>query len=282
MTFKLNATGEHIKDLQRKLVAMHYPLPRFGVDGNLGSETVTALEHWWIDMDEEDAEDGVQESEIARVCQEFLKSYDDAHSRTPKYSQMIEVNGNPENIKGMRRWSQIDSIVLHQTACVLSTLERWRTVPIHIGVPRTSGYNGKFLQIHPLTAYLYHANSLNSRSVGIEIEGNFHGIAGKDSTWWAKGGGPHTLEKAQLDAARLSIGWIVSEARAAGGSIKRIHAHRQASANRRSDPGDVIWREVGIWAMDTYQLSDGGSAFKVGDGYRLPDEWTGQARGVTY
>jgi hypothetical protein len=283
VSYHLNATGEHVKQLQRKLLNLRYPLPRHGADGHLGQETITALEHWWIDMDEEDAEDGIQESEIARVCADFLKVYDDVQSRDAnKFPQLVPIHGDPANSRGIRRWSQINSIVLHQTACVLPTLASWRPVPIHIGIPRSSGNVGKIFQLHPLTTYLYHANSLNSQSIGIEIEGNFPGLVADKSTHWAKGGGPHVLGAEQIQAARQSIDWIMSEAATAGGKITYMLAHRQSSKSRRGDPGDVIWKEVGIWAMDTYKLSDGGGGFSVGDGYRLPDQWTGQARGVKY
>jgi hypothetical protein len=275
------AKGQHIGDLQTRLLEMGYKLPRFGADRDLGSETVTALEHWWIDQGEEDAEDGIQDSEIPRACMEFLRHYQDVKGRTPRSERMIVISGDADNVKGQRWWTNIDTIVLHQTACLLPTQASWRPVPIHIGIPRSPGYTGKFFALRPLTAYLYHANSLNSRSVGLEIEGNFCGLEGDKAAWWPPGGGPHKLEPGQVDASKAAIDWIVREAMAGGGAIKRIHAHRQSSGSRRGDPGEEIWKAIGLWAIETHRLTDGGD-FKVGSGTVLPDRWTGKARGVAY
>jgi N-acetyl-anhydromuramyl-L-alanine amidase AmpD len=279
--FIRGAKGQHVGDLQAKLIELGYQLPRFGAYRDLGSETITALEHWWIDVDEEDAEDGIQDSEVPRVCMEFLRHFDDAKGRTPKSERMVSISGDKSNVKGLRWWSNIDSIVLHQTACLLPTQASWRPVPIHIGIPRSSSYLGKFFQLHPLTVYLYHANALNAHSVGIEIEGNFCGLESDRSTWWSPGGGPHRLEEQQIEACRAAILYIVREAMAGGGGIRKIHAHRQSSGSRRGDPGEAIWKAIGIWAIDTLKLTDGG-AFKLGTGYQMPDRWTGRKDGTAY
>lgn len=42
-TLKLGSSGDAVRDLQAKLVARGYPLPKYGVDGNFGSETETAV-----------------------------------------------------------------------------------------------------------------------------------------------------------------------------------------------------------------------------------------------
>lgn len=280
-TFFRGAKSSDVLQLQKKLIDRGYNLPRFGADSELGGETVTALEHWWMDMKVAAAVDGISDAEIPTAAADFLGWYDDMQGRTPRGQLHIIVPGDVSNVKGVRRWSNVDAIVLHQTACLLS-VERWKVVPIHFGVPRSSGYLGKFFQLHPLLTYLYHANGLNAPSIGIEIEGNFPGINSDRGTWWPGGGGPHTVEPAQIDAARELIAWTVAEAKAAGGAIKRILAHRQASHDRRGDPGDVIWKEVGLWAMREFNLSDGGPNFTSGVGYRLPDVWTADNRGIPY
>jgi hypothetical protein len=279
--FVRGAKGQHVRDLQARLLELKYKLPRHGIDGGLGSETITALEHWWIDIDEEDAEDGLQDSEVSRACMEFLRHYDDVKGRTPRSDRHVTIDGDPSNVKGLRWWSNIDTIVLHQTACLLPTQASWRPVPIHIGIPRSPGYLGKFFQLHPLVAYLYHANSLNAPSVGLEIEGNFCGLDGRKDTWWSPGGGPHRLEEGQVEGARAAIAWIMREAIAGGGAIRKIQAHRQSSGNRRGDPGEAIWKAIGVWAIDTLKLTDGGD-FKTGTGYTLPDQWTGKGNGRVY
>lgn len=280
-TFYRGAKSVSITRLQGKLVELGYNLPRFGTDGELGGETVTALEHWWMDMKVEAAVDGISDEEIPVACEAFLSWYDDMQGRTPRGSRQIVIPGDSANAKGVRSWKTVDSIVLHQTACLLS-IERWKIVPIHFAVPRSSGYLGKFFQLHSLLTYLYHANRLNAPSIGIEIEGNFAGVDSDRGTWWPGGGGPHKVESAQIEAARDAITWTVAEAKAGGGAIKMILAHRQASHDRRGDPGDVIWKEVGLWAMREFNLSDGGANFTSGEGYRLPDVWTGEGRGIAY
>lgn len=280
-TYYRGAKTPEVSQLQKKLIELGYNLPRFGADGELGGETVTALEHWGLDMKVENVVDGISDEEIPRACADFLSWYDDMRGRTPRGPRHIVITGDLANAKGVRSWKTVDSIVLHQTACVLS-IDRWKIVPIHFGVPRSSGYLGRFFQLHPLLTYLYHANRLNAPSVGIEIEGNFPGVDSDRGTWWPGGGGPHKVEPAQIEAARALIAWTVAEANAGGGAIKKILAHRQASHDRRGDPGDVIWKEVGLWAMHEFNLSDGGENFTSGEGYRLPDVWTGTNRGIAY
>ena len=43
MTLHRGATGSAVLDLQRSLLALGYPLPRFGADASLGSETLQSL-----------------------------------------------------------------------------------------------------------------------------------------------------------------------------------------------------------------------------------------------
>ena len=88
-----------------------------------------------------------------------------------------------------------------------------------------------------------------------------------------------TLPPAQRDAARAVVRWIVQVVAANGGKITHIHAHRQSSGERQSDPGSLIWQEVGIWAQGALQLSDGGGGFKVGTGQPIPAAWDSRYSG---
>lgn len=42
-TLKLGSSGDAVRDLQAKLVARGYPLPKYGIDGDFGTETETAV-----------------------------------------------------------------------------------------------------------------------------------------------------------------------------------------------------------------------------------------------
>ena len=64
--------------------------------------------------------------------------------------------------------------------------------------------------------------------------------------------------------------------------MKFIHAHRQSSADRQSDPGSRIWQDVGIWGQQNLALSDGGKNVKVGTGLKIPEAWDPSRTGVIY
>jgi hypothetical protein len=254
-SFKMPCSGDHVIDLQRALVSRGYTLPRFGTDGamSVGGETATALAAWALDAGVYGAQDGLNDAEVQEAAERVMREAGEA----PSHPCMRKLVGASKLVKGMRPWTSIDAIVLHQTGC--SGL-MWRDVPIHVGIPRDENH---FYSLQPLQALLYHANGFNARSIGIEIEGNFCGIEGKPQTHWKQGGGPHTLQENQILHARSAIQWICETVRAMGGEIRYIFAHRQASKDRIADPGEKIWKEVGLWSISTLKLNDGGVGFKV-------------------
>ena len=73
---------------------------------------------------------------------------------------------------------------------------------------------------------------------------------------------------------------LVTMARAGGSPIEFVHAHRQSSEDRRSDPGEAIWRgvveEYGIPVLGLkaeYALALPSSNPKNGPGKPIPVEW---------
>jgi len=275
------STGPHVTILQEKLEARRYPLPRFGADGDLGNETISALESWAVDFGIETAENGLDDLEVHPTALEFLEYYDSVEARID-HPRLTRLEGLVSNVKRVRDMTRIDALVFHQTGCRIKTIKQWETVPIHVGVPREEPHLGRFFKIHELSSYLYHANALNSRSIGFEIEGNFAGIEGDSSTVWTPGGGPHELLPEQVEAARAAIDWTMQAMETAGSTIRFAFAHRQSSPNRVGDPGSAIWKEIALWAIREYGLEDGGSRFAVGKGRPLPDAWTDSPRGVNY
>lgn len=138
-------------------------------------------------------------------------------------------------------------------------------VPVHVTV-----FHGKAAGVDcnhavhavPLDWYAYHADELNSRSLGIEIEGSYPGIM--------------TIPKmsdAFVQAARDGIRYLVTEGRRMGMPIKYVWAHRQSSKDRGNDPGSEIWRKVVLeYAVPVLGL-ELQPDLVVGDGKPIPATW---------
>lgn len=282
------SSGDHVVDLQRRLLSEGLPLPRFGADGDIGEEVVVALEAWALSV-------GVLVSDVGHLADDDLDYlaklfilYNENNKKVVDNERLVrlDMKFGGKLVKGLRQWKDIDSIVLHQTGCVLrypaGSCSIWHTIPIHVAVPRSDNELGKFIKVNDLQALLWHAQGFNKRSIGIEIEGNFCGLTDDPRTHWKKGGGPHTLLVEQVRAARAAVEWIVKCAEASGANINYIFAHRQSSGDRIADPGQSIWRDVGCWAIDNLGLNSGGQHFSIGNGAPLPDEWTGVDNGIGY
>jgi hypothetical protein len=173
-----------------------------------------------------------------------------------------------------RAIAAITGITLHQTGVVLGEkAQRWSTVPVHFGIPRS----GQLFQMHDVAKVVAHGNRFNANDVGIEIDGHFEGIEAKSWTYWRPAQEPNRLplvpSAEQIASARQCVRTICSEVARRGGRIQFIHAHRQSSNQRQSDPGSRIWQEVGVWAQHELGLSDGGDGFKVGTGMAIPKAW---------
>jgi len=135
-------------------------------------------------------------------------------------------------------------------------------------------FDGRIIQLHPVSRMIWHSNCTSPGSVGVEFEGNFPKT---DGTWWYpkdKETGRITARdedyptKAQVEAGRFLIQYLQ-----AVNGLREVLAHRQSSKDRSSDPGPDIWYNVGQWAVSNLGANDGGPGFKCGDGTPLPDEW---------
>lgn len=135
-------------------------------------------------------------------------------------------------------------------------------------------FDGRIIQLHPISRLIWHSNCTSPGSVGVEFEGNFPKA---DGTWWYpkdKQTGRITARdedyptKAQVEAGRFLIQYL----QAANG-LREVLAHRQSSKDRTNDPGPDIWYNVGQWAVNNLGVNDGGPGFKCGDGTPLPPEW---------
>lgn len=211
-----------------------------------------------------DSQEGTAESEH----QEAPSFYDlraEQDYRYPNGKHKVKLASGPNAVNPvpvMRKPEDIDTIVIHQTACEfgvsaqaiklaggdrdLAKARRALDVACHALAFR----QGFFVAAHPLLAYVYHGNRLNDRSLGIEIEGRYPGLVDDPNTLPREdldttyGGHPTELTETTIVTANAALTWLVEEASEHGINIKYIMAHRQSSDDRRSDPGEEIWKQV--------------------------------------
>lgn len=212
----------------------------------------------------------------------------------PSGRQWHDLRGEPRTksrgkSKGTRDWSKVKGITIHQTAVQFGTNpRRLLNVPVH-GATLS---DGSIVLLHDPPAYMWHGHSFNKHDIGIEVSCRAAGIEGDGSTLWLpqsyrglKGDArlKHASEATdeQLEATKVLIRHYCELVASHGGKIEFIHAHRQSSKSRVSDPGSRIWKAVGVWAQQELGLSAGPPGWSAG-GYPLPDAWTGEANGVRY
>jgi hypothetical protein len=182
----------------------------------------------------------------------------------PRFSIEDRTHLTPkEKRKKTRREADVYALVLHQTAFSRGNdPTRYDSVTAHYVILP----NGRILQLHPVSSYLWASNGFNARSVAVEFVGNFPSIRGR--CWKPQTYGCHTLSQEQIGAGRYLVEQLI-------GTIKLTHilAHRQSSGTRENDPGPDIWCQVGEWAIKTLGQRDGGPEFKIGTGKPIPDAW---------
>jgi len=165
--------------------------------------------------------------------------------------------------KRTRNISSVYALVLHQTGFTRGNItSKYDRVSSHFVILP----NGVTIQLHPLTAYLWTSNRLNSRSVAVEFVGNFPNTRGR--CWNKKRFGCHEVSEAQIQSGRDLIRLLIKKI-----GMTHVYAHRQSSGSRGNDPGPDIWFYVGQWAIDSLGLSDGGANFTIGTGKPIPAEW---------
>jgi len=263
MIYTWKQKGQEVIDLQNALMRKGYALPRYGADGDLGGETWGKVEAF-AQTDQFSTSKPLPESVTDRILA--------ATTPAPTFdlpAGHVRVVGDPADVHGVRSWSAINSIVIHQTGCWMNdTPDRFKTLNAHIGL--LANHPTPIVQVQDLNAYMYHANETNKFSVGIEINGLFPGLI-KDFK-----AGNHTAEgptPSQISNTRLAVQWICDEVEAKGGKISHIIPHRCSNTSRRSDPGELAWREIGVWAQQNLGLTDKGPGWTIGDGKPIPAEW---------
>lgn len=272
-TIAMGEHGSNVTRLQEKLEdGLGYKLPKYGTDGWMGLETYRAAlrcarDHkiTWKNYKQYKEVPGEVCTAIMALPEEkpMARGMEDITDKHPLY------NGyrTPRSLK------QITAIVLHQTACHLGKkVKRWYTLGAHFGLPA----DGNIIYVNKLSVVMWHANWFNRFSVGLEIDGNFQGLEGRDSTRWTPGGRKSSLTSAQIVATKETIKWVCKEVEKAGGRVTDVLAHRQTSKNRVADPGSAIWQEIGLWAQQTLGLRNE-PLYTKGSGLTIPEEWDHRA-----
>jgi hypothetical protein len=179
------------------------------------------------------------------------------------------------NVVARRNPKWIDGIVIHQTSChfgvsakqvkesggnaMLAKHRRALNVAAHM----TAMDTGYAVLAHPLDWYVYHANSLCARSIGLEVEGVFPGMMGKSKP---------LLTPALEQAARDGLAYILEKSREQGMTIKYIWAHRQSSPIKENDPGEEIWKRI-VLAYAVPMLGLQVQSDFVSGGKPIPETW---------
>ena len=271
-TIKVGDNGPDIVRLQKKLESHGYKLPKYGADGWAGLETLRAALRFVRDR-KLPWKNYKRYTEIpVSVCMFIM---DEPFEEQPSRGMVDVTDKHPlyNGYRTLRDLKKITAAVLHQTSCHLGTKpERWYTLGAHFGLPP----DGNIFYINKLNVVMWHANWFNKFSVGIEIDGNFQGLEGRDNTRWTPGGRKSSLTSAQIVAAKETIIWICKEVEKHGGRITDILAHRQTSKNRVNDPGSAIWKEIGLWAQKELGLNNE-PLYTKGSGLTIPEEWDHRA-----
>lgn len=279
--------GPAVSGLQRSLIDLGYPLPRFGVDGELGSETLRALSVFLRDHAD------VVDEDLNEVSDHELELVRNAAAPIPlpvpsgRFFDLRDQSSRRWD-EGPRSWSSVRGIGLHQTACNLGeSPERMLGIGAHIVI---SHRLARVFLLHDFDRRVVHGNGLNTQCIGIECDGLYHGVEGRPSTLWDDKS-TAAVESAtpwsdlQADTCRRVIRWCSQRVAARGGKLHAILPHRVAHANRQNDPGERWWKEVGIPMRDELGLTDGGPGFKLEDGRggrAIPEEWDPSRTGIRY
>lgn len=183
-----------------------------------------------------------------------MDSFDFRSERVPSRPKVkMRADGTPV----IRRPEKIDGIVLHQTACEFAAprldrskvglAKRAMNVACHAMAFRGLPYEHDpfWVKATDLLWHVNHGNGFNPRSLGLEVDGRYAGDLER-AVATTYGGLPTSDVDGVVEAAKQALTWLVEEGRRLGCPIRYIWAHRQSSADRRSDPGELLWKRVAL------------------------------------
>jgi len=277
--------GDEVTSLQRALLRQGYGLPRWGADGGFGDETIQAVNEYAIDNGHEGE---LFETSIPLSIIELILAFEPQIAGVP--SKLIDLRDEAIAVRKAarlpprrkRRISDITGITLHQTATLLGERPRLK-LGIHYVITRS----GAIHYINDHTLRVPQAQHLfNRHDVGIELDGYYSGIGVNPRYFWKPKSRPDRkpMEPTPelIESARDTLRFICEDVERQGGEIKYIHAHRQTSRSRTSDPGELLWKSIGIWAQEQLGLSDGGRGYSVLTGNPIPEQWDPRCKGISY
>lgn len=281
--------GEQVKTVQSQLLRLGYELPVYGADGHLGDETWSALELYakaqlgkasWNPAVPPSVLEALGASNVPPAPEPIEPGDDLGATVLDLRAEQSDPSPKSKVVSGrtvLRAPQTVTGIVLHQTACTYGVSEQQiqaaggdRELALHrrglnVACHAIAFRDGCVVLTNDLRRYIYHGNSFNAYTLGLEVEGLYPGLVNEpDKTTW--GGNPTELTDRTIAAAREGVRQLVMLGREAGMPITDIYAHRQSSATRRSDPGEALWRAVvldyavpvlGLTPQQGIRLSDG-------------------------
>jgi hypothetical protein len=256
--------GPAVKRLQETLERIGVDSVK--VDGIFGPETESAVKHYQrlLGVDADGVVDSVLWGQLNVPPEEFTGAED--------FADISPLHEKPRLYAGERPFSMIHGVTLHQTGCEMPRDPLgWRRVNAHIGITREGGV----VIINTLTDFIWHAQGLSKKTIGIEVEGNYRGLIADPKTLWKGGGGPHNLNPAMTAAAARLFEYLKNEFRSHDVRWSYVFAHRQSAKSRIADPGEEIWQAIGMAWINKLVGSDGSDGYSLGSGRPIPREWNG-------
>jgi N-acetyl-anhydromuramyl-L-alanine amidase AmpD len=277
-TFYKGERGEDVRDLQKMLLALGFALPRFGADGQLGDETIDAMNAFLAAYTDQDFElNAVIDEREQKWLEESYRARQQKPQLPARYENhtLLHPLPNPKHCH-YRGLVKANGVTLHQTAVLYgdeAPASSYYRIPAHFVLPR----DGRLLHLNGIDWNLPCANGLNPDTISVEIEGRFRGVESRPETLWRhKEVKPSELTPEQIQTARDLLRWLAAELANCGARLRYLYAHRQASNERQSDPGERIWRELALWGEAVLGLEIRRDHTR-GDGLKIPKEWDPKA-----
>lgn len=307
LALRPGARGPAVKAFQQNLIELGYPLPRYGADGWYGNETDDAAAVFAQASGLKKAH-GISSYALVKLAGLATRAGRALATMPPSVIDYRRRHGGEKRLR-RRPWNQVTGITLHQTATCYLPAEGFTQGQFDRAVERVAGIGVNAVALRCGTGVLSNGAEwvmpqaqrvFNESDVGIEVDGWFAGTPDdpdtardeEDWSFWKPESRPDRkpMGEAPLQTAVTLelIDYFVDLVKSRGGQIKYLHAHRQTSNTRRSDPGEVIWRTIAIPAMEKHGLTPGFDGWD-GDPYdffvpeksaRRGNVWTGRGPGL--
>lgn len=209
-----------------------------------------------------------------------------AEQKNPPPTKLVKEK--PTNIVKLARGKVVErdprivtGIGIHQTACVFGPkdIDRRNRRALNVPCHALAFRDGTFVTAFPMKWYVYHGNSLNEFTYGLECEGQYPGLPDdpttpkredEQTTW---GGDPTPLTDLAIETFRAALKHLYEEGLSLGSPLRYVWAHRQANGVKASDPGYGIWKHVVLdYAVAQLGLKTQPEKFWR-DGRTVPPQW---------